>query len=69
MHGIQLALHGRCGCGDDSGGKKDDRRVAEGEEEPGRAGSLSLLRQLADNVVDGRDVIGIKSMSETEQIG
>ena len=33
--------------------------MAEGEEEPNRAGSLSVLRQLADHVVDGRDVVGI----------
>ena len=69
MHGIQLARHGRCGCGDGNGGNEDDRRVAEGEEKPSRAGSLSLLRQLASHIVDGRDMIGIEGMAETEQVG
>ena len=44
----------------------DDRRVAEGEEEPGGERPLAVGHQLAGGVVDGRDVVGVEGVPEAQ---
>ena len=46
-------------------GRKDhDGGMAEGEEEPDRDGAAALMHQLAGDVVDGGDVVGVDGMAE-----
>jgi hypothetical protein len=42
--------------------------MAKGEEEADRHGPLSFLHQLAGHVVDGRDVIGVEGVPQTETV-
>ena len=54
---------------DADAGEDHDGGVAEREEEAGRDGPLVLLHELADDVVDGGDVVGVHRMADAENIG
>ena len=43
--------------------------MPERKEEPDRVGRLALLHQLAHDIVDGRDMVGIESVPEAEHVG
>ena len=43
--------------------------MAEREEESGREGLLAFLHQLADDIVDRRDVVGVKGVPQPEAVG
>ena len=55
--------------GDRDRGQHDDGRVAEREEEADRDRPLALLHQLARDIVDRGDVIGIDRVAQAEAIG
>ena len=44
-------------------------RMAEREEEPDRERLLALLHQLAHDIVDGGDVVGVEGVAQAEHIG
>ena len=52
-----------------SDGEHDDRRMAEREEEADRDRPLAVLHQLAGDVVDRRDVVGVDRMPQPERVG
>ena len=54
----------------DAGGRQDHHSgVAHGEEEAHGHRALALLHQLAGDVVDGRDVVGVHGVPQTEAVG
>ena len=62
-------LQGRGRRGDGDRGQDHDGRVAEREEEADRQRLLAFLHQLAHDIVDGRDVVGIERMPQAERVG
>jgi len=67
--GSEAALQSGCRYGDRYGGKHDDGGVAKREEEADGMRCLVLLHQLADDIVDGSDVIGIERVPQSEDVG
>ncbi|CAM2154334.1 hypothetical protein PT2222_300029 [Paraburkholderia tropica] len=55
--------------GDRHGGDDNDRRVAERERKADFERTLPGLHELARDVVDGGDVIGVKRVAQTERPG
>ena len=65
----KAVLHRRGGGGDGEGSQDHDGGMAEGEEEPGVDRAFAVLHQLADDVVDGGDVIGVYRVAQAEDPG
>ena len=57
------------GGGDGDGADDDDGGVAEGEHEADGDGALAFLHELAGDVVDGGDVVGVDGVAEAEAVG
>ena len=57
------------GRGDADGRQHHHGRMAEREEQAGRQRALALLHELAGDVVDGRDVVGVDRMAQPEAVG
>ena len=64
-------------CADSSGGRerhardreRHHRRMAEREEQADAERPLALLHQLARDIVDGGDVVGVDGMAQAEAVG
>jgi hypothetical protein len=56
------------GACDDGNGDHDRQGMAEREEQSDCIGPLALLHQFAHHIVDGRDVVGVNRMTQTEHI-
>ncbi len=65
--GLEAAEQGRR-RGDGACGEDDHRRMAHGEEEADRDGPLAALHQLAGDVVDRRDMVGIDGVTQAEAV-
>ena len=50
-------------------GQDHDRRVAEREEEADEDRPLPVLHELADDIVDGGDVVGVDGVAQPEDVG
>ena len=57
------------GSRDGDRGQNNDGRMAEREEQADRNRALAFLHQLARDVVDGGDMVGIDGMAQAETIG
>ena len=66
---IDVVVQGEGAGGDGDGAEDDDGGVAEGKHEAHGDGALALLHQLAGDVVDGGDVVGVDGMAEAEAVG
>ena len=66
---LEPALHRRRGRRDDDRGEHHDRGMAERKEEADRKRLLALLHQLAHDIVDGGDVVGIEGVAQAEHVG
>ena len=55
--------------GDAGRGQHDHGRMAQGEEEAHGDGPLAVLHQLAGDVVDGGDVVGVHGVAQAEAVG
>ena len=66
---VDVFLEAEGGGGDEEGAENDDRRVAEREHEADGDGALAFLHELAGDVVDCRDVVGVYGVAETEGVG
>ena len=66
-----LEMGGQHGCrrGNAGGGQDHHGGMADGEEEADTDRALALLHQLAGDVVDGRDVVGVDGVAQAEAIG
>ena len=53
---------------DSDGSKDDDGGVAEGKEEAYRVRRFAFLHQLANDIVDGGDMVGVEGMPKPEHI-
>src|SRR5260370_25854657 len=63
---LEMLLCSRSGPVCDHSGNDDDGRMSESEVETHQYWSLSVLHQLASNVVDRRNVVGIDCVPKTE---
>jgi hypothetical protein len=66
---VDVLLEFESGGSDEERAKDDDGGVAEGEHESDGDGALAFLHELAGDVVDGRDVVGIDGVAEAEGVG
>ena len=68
MESVELALQRGRRRGDCERGEDDDGGVPEREEEAHRVGRLARLHQLADDIVDRGDMVGIEGMTKAEDL-
>ena len=66
---METIFNRRGSQGDDDGQTKNDGRMAERKKEADRDRPLALLHQLARHVVNGRDMIGVHRVAESEGVG
>ena len=66
---VHAVLEGEGGGGDEDRADDDDGGVTEREHEADGDGALAFLHELAGNVVDGGDVVGVDGVAEAEAVG
>ena len=65
----ELLIEGHRGRGDGDRREHHDGRMSEGEEQPDGDRALTLLHQLARDVVDRGDVVGVDGVPQAEAVG
>ncbi len=66
---VEVFLQAEGEGGEAERAENDDGGVAEGEHESDGDGALALLHELAGDVVDGGDVVGVDGVAEAEAVG
>ena len=66
---VNVLLEGEGGGGDEQRAEDDDGGVAEREHEADGDGALAFLHELARDVVDGGDVVGVDGVAQAEAVG
>ena len=65
---MKPALQGESRSDNHGDGDRDDERMPEREEQPGRDRPFAFLHELAHHIVDGGDVIGIDGVAQSQHI-